>query len=126
VRPNGVRVLSFLEMGPKGKGEDEMLDHMARRIDAANLRGEEDTTVDFGEAGTRHKAWTGVWLASAVIGNVLFFIFIGVRYGLTEDPNLVVMVDDYHLTLPMMLIAFVISLHATQRIVSLSRTVEPS
>ena len=82
IRPNRVRIISFIEMGPKGDGEDEVLDLIARRMDAANVHGQEDVTLDFGDADTRFKALNALWIVSVIFGNLWFLIFLGVETGL--------------------------------------------
>jgi hypothetical protein len=126
IRPNRVRIISFIEMGPKGHGEDEVLDQITRRIDAINLHHHEDVTVDFGEAEIRFKAWNALWIVSVILMNFLFLVYFGVFYGLIHDPTLVAFVEDYHLTLILMALALFVSIRSVNRIVDLSRKVTAS
>ncbi len=123
IRPNRVRIISFIEMGPKGHGEDEVLDLIARRMDAANVHGQEDVTLDFGDADTRFKALNALWIVSVIFGNLWFLIFLGVETGLIQDQTLVNIVEEYHLTLILMGLAFLVSVGSINRIVDLSREV---
>ena len=126
LRINKVMVVSFLEMGPKGHGEDETLDILARRIDAANVRGEEDISVEFGKVGTRFKAWNMVWVVSMILSIIWIVLFWGIHLGVIQDQTLVVLVEEYHLTLILIMIAFLMSISSRKKIVALSRQVDPS
>ncbi len=123
IRWNRVQVLSFVEMGPKGKGEDAMLDHLARSIDAANIYGQEDIVVEFGEAEARYRAWHMTWAVSwllFIIWNVLFW---GVNAGVIENDSLVMFVEESYLTLVLLIIGIILINTSINRIVELSRKV---
>jgi hypothetical protein len=121
IRLNRVRVQSFLEMGPKGLGDDEMLDHLAKTIDSADIYGQEENLVDFGAAESRFKAWNAAWIISVIVTQFLFAIFLLVYVGLIQDETLVTLVEEYHLTLILMAMTFFISRASQKRIVVMSR-----
>lgn len=70
-----VEVSSFLEMGPKGKGEDELLDRLAAAVDTENIYGPEDQRVSFAGMEDKYRTRMGLRNICRIVGlgAILFY-----------------------------------------------------
>ena len=72
---------TYVDMGPKGMGEDEALDELASAIDAANLVGEEPTLVDLTDSGGEHKKGIVGMIIADIVWLVLIIQGLGFHFG---------------------------------------------
>ncbi len=75
---------TYVDMGPKGMGEDEVLDELASAIDSANLVGEEPTRVDLAEAGSEFRTGIAAMVVAELVWLLSVIQSLGVRWGWYE------------------------------------------
>jgi len=77
-----VQVRTFLEMGPKGGGEDELIERLASLVDSENIYGPEDPTVPFTGVEEKYRTWLGARAVGLIVNLVAFFYYTAYWAGL--------------------------------------------
>ena len=121
MRVDRVEVLSFIDMGPKGTGEDDLLDQLAGAIDAHDHPVAEVLTISFDGMENEYRTKRAIRTVSQVIGWGAIIFYVAYQFDIVPNVEGQSYFTEYPLFLIILIVSVILTSWSSNGILALAR-----